>query len=99
MKHTPGPWAFFEDDTLLIGHVKNGNMIARINWFKKFSFQKKANAKLVAAAPELLNELELIVAGWELRRKADDQPGCIGLDLWEQERLEFAQEIITKATK
>lgn len=45
--------------------------------------------ELITAAPDLLAELRLIVAGWT--RKGRD------LTLWEAERLEFAMATIAKA--
>lgn len=51
-----------------------------------------ANAQLIAAAPDLLADLELIVKGWEEIAK-DLRP----LTDWEQERLKFARAAIAQA--
>lgn len=52
-----------------------------------------ANARLIAAAPELLEELKLIVDCWIKR----GTHGTERLTIWEKERLHYMKEVITKA--
>ena len=64
-KHTPGPWRFIEQgDANMYGMVTAGN-----RWIISFrqngelmSETELANAKLMAAAPELLEALKLILS-------------------------------------
>ncbi len=61
-KHTPGPW------TIDLGNVikasNSRESIAMIRWFMADSFDEtegQANARLIAAAPELLQGAEQVV--------------------------------------
>lgn len=61
-KHTPGPWRIGEgiDDGYEI-YAKNGNPIGSVHWTIKAGTEKapaEANARLIAAAPELLEALK-----------------------------------------
>jgi len=49
-KGTPGPWTF--DDTAVCD--KNGNTICIITSLQSTQTQERANARVIAAAPELL---------------------------------------------
>ena len=74
MKHTPGPWELAV--SFPIPTVKgNGESIARIMWISVYPEQQAANARLIAAAPELL---ELLI---KLRQCDRDQHGH-DRDLW-----------------
>ena len=57
-KHTPAPWNVDKDYDIYAGDPKQGTRvdIATISWFRNQNF--KANARLIAAAPELLEALE-----------------------------------------
>lgn len=60
IKHTPGPWAYDDnsgDAGGLVVWASNGDRIARVCWYSEQSATPKAaeaNARLIAAAPELL---------------------------------------------
>ena len=67
-KGTPGPWRVSEKrgDLIDIRHNSNGigaislnlaHVVARQSWLK----EAEANAKLIAAAPELLEALQFII--------------------------------------
>lgn len=64
-KHTPGPWRWY-DDTDEAGKnnrheiVAVGKTVARIYATKGAEAEDAANARLIAAAPDLLVTLELI---------------------------------------
>ena len=56
-KHTPGPWAFY-DDTALTGCIEIvalGKTVARI--YRSVPEKDLPNARLIAAAPDLLEAL------------------------------------------
>lgn len=52
MKHTPGPWESTTDGIELSITAKNGNLLATL------AKGDEANARLIAAAPELLEALK-----------------------------------------
>ena len=54
-----------------------------------------ANARLIAAAPNLLEELRYIEAGWAVRERGG--PGLAPLNPWEIERLSFVRAAIQAA--
>ena len=56
IKHTPGPWAFYNDNRIEI--VAIGKTIARI--YHSVPSEDLPNARLIAAAPDLLDALEMI---------------------------------------
>lgn len=53
-QHTPGPWQFRDGGI----ETLNYHPIARINDDPAFKVQMEANARLIAAAPELLEAAE-----------------------------------------
>lgn len=55
-KHTPGPW-FAGTGWIGAGHVKDGHVVCRLPNFPYGN--SEANANLIAAAPEMLEALEL----------------------------------------
>lgn len=62
MKHTPGPWTL-EYDYSLVMPAKDGNHIVTggpIGPDEASREEKRANARLIAAAPELLEAIELL---------------------------------------
>ena len=61
MTHTPGPWELIE-----LGYGISVGNVAWIGFGTAHSREEHAaNARLIAAAPELLKELKAIVAGIE----------------------------------
>lgn len=88
-QHTKGPWWHDDDGFITSGHGDNYITIADPNCSKLDIDEREANARLIAAAPDLLNAIEilLIYAGdtedmslevWKLakiaREKATDEP-------------------------
>jgi hypothetical protein len=73
--HTPGPWEVFVDVAgKLRIDARDGNFsVARV--FESASLEGKANAALIAAAPELLATLKALVE--ELDRYSGTVPGHI----------------------
>lgn len=62
-QHTPGPWTFDDksgDAGGLVVWAANGDRVARVCWFGDQSetpWATEANARLIAAAPDLLRAL------------------------------------------
>ncbi len=101
-KHTPGPWHVSVHNYGMIcikapeGHPHKTLAAIGYDNSKKndeLLTNNTANARLIAAAPELLAELEGIVTGWNSVEK-HVRP----LTPWELERRKFIKEIICKAT-
>ena len=65
-KHTPGPWAFFDDHPeKVVYHIRDKNHldeIAAIYRYKSNPLDTLADARLIATAPELLETLEELLA-------------------------------------
>jgi len=63
MSHTPGPWKFYDDSndgkTNLIEIVAIGKTVARI--YHSVPAEDLPNARLIAAAPDLLAALNYLV--------------------------------------
>jgi hypothetical protein len=62
-KHTPGPWVFYDDSndgkTKRIEIAARGKTVARI--YHSVPKEDLPNARLIAAAPDLLEALEYMV--------------------------------------
>jgi len=101
LKHTPAPWAYSGGDNNGVDIVLPNNATISISresrYFEGFVMERdemEANAKLIAAAPELLNELLTIVS--EIENSEYwwmDSPGKGGFD------LERIKNTIKKATE
>lgn len=66
-KHTPGPWVSFipKNSTVVEVHDKNGLPIIAWSGFddcRRNYSEQTANARLIAAAPQMLEALELLLA-------------------------------------
>lgn len=84
MSHTPGPWQVNPDIPHLVG---NGTAeVANLYWGELISgMEMRANARLIAAAPELLEALKAVIE-WD-----DDCPFMLGEGFGElRERIETA---------
>ena len=64
-QHTPGPWAYIVPDGHVVRHPQiysDFGPVANATWLGENKLdQLKANARLIATAPELLEALELLV--------------------------------------
>jgi hypothetical protein len=89
MKHTPGPWRLRElaDDTLAVYGAGEYDII-----FPKRGAPKDANARLIAAAPELLAALERL--SWCANHTMYENPDNLAM----QEALTKSLAAIAKAT-
>ena len=73
-KHTPGPWETLPDgDTFFIRVSDKAKPIAKLTWACIRRAELKANARLIAAAPELLEALEDALACLE---RLEDKDGA-----------------------
>lgn len=64
-KHTPGPWFYSQesiDHDWYIVTINGGLIVANVN----SHWRQVANARLVAAAPDLLEALKAVVSAWEV---------------------------------
>jgi hypothetical protein len=102
MKHTPGPWTVGTSDDHWKREVRgeSGKAVAFSGCFP--IAEAHANAKLISAAPELLEALKdvmhLIDIGWLVRDITnDDQPGFAMRQLKPLQTLAKANEAIAKA--
>ena len=90
-QHTPGPWAYIVPDGYVVRHPQiysDFGPVANATWLGENKLdQLKSNARLIAAAPELLEALEEIVS-------AADGDGWSQLDA----DLRKARAAIAKAT-
>lgn len=73
-KHTPGPWQFaaqigsmmFPPVGYSISEMKTGHQITECSPYKKMPIEtQQANARLIAACPEMLKMLELAICELE----------------------------------
>ena len=99
-QHTPGPWlvkgegdpfyvkGIYDVDGRTIGTTWKRGKAPNFN----IEEEEAANARLIAASPYLLEELEAIVSGWWNM----DQT-VRTLTAWEKERYEMAQAAIAAA--
>ncbi len=55
--HTPGPWGYSEGE-IYRGNNPIASVIPSFGWFRKTA-EDEANARLIAAAPELLEQCKL----------------------------------------
>ena len=67
--HTPGPWKVVNHPK--VAHVDSqrsvgagGNGMASVAWLTGGALHQEANARLIAAAPELLEALERLASAW-----------------------------------
>lgn len=89
-KHTPGPWKIIRgDDELFISSAsRKGKVeIATIDtgYIRSFAAEQRANARLIAAAPDLLENLQGC-----MEALASHVPDCI--------EVKAARDAIAKAT-
>lgn len=107
MKHTPGPWKITESANAIVVMGPNAQHVVIIPLFKEYAWSKEeweglnleeknkvsiANARLIAAAPELLEVIREAVDSAE-REMAKGRKASPGLATW----LEKARAALAKA--
>ena len=76
-QHTPGPWDVATkagDGGLVVRSSKSMHELCQIHSSYKYKDAHKANARLIAAAPELL---EALVSMLHLRKMPDEVAECV----------------------
>ena len=94
--HTPGPWAAVEHGVICEKCTSHGNFYV-CGLIDPDNDEDKANARLIAAAPELLEALKSVLeigAGGVIERRETGKPTWHALD----EVANIARNAIAKAT-
>ena len=93
-KHTPGPWKVDQTWALIVGpkmeeiaavHSSMPSGGNRVSWRQT----AEANARLIAAAPDLLQALESLLV--ELGKKGGNTPASEFRGMWETARAAIAK--------
>ena len=93
VKHTPGPWQWTQHFDPTISIYKDGfGTLARL--YDSAAGTGKANARLIAAAPDLLEALKTLVPMLDEWHK--EHPDCVGDK--EPHAIKAARAAIAKAT-
>jgi len=93
-EYTPGAWAVVDEGTIRV-RAEPGNLVALVAGNPhppEDHARRMADARLIAAAPDMLEELRLVAEAWTLI-EAGKVPGRM-LTAWETERLAFIQATI-----
>ena len=97
-KHTPGPWAFRQDSRNIVSTPDNQGRYVTIGQLSESLFitdpEHAANARLIAAAPELLAALDRLLSATVDRTLAEGYE----MDGVEYAARGFALAAIAKAT-
>lgn len=97
-EHTPGPWAAIpsgeagQERAWFVHRVGDAKPIAKIAWYAMPKAESDANARLIAAAPDLLDVLQQVK---EQAYRVPNRGGDVGLPLgaWE-----LVLSVLEKAT-
>lgn len=98
-QHTPGPWELSEGDTSLWAKSPLGARVRISNIIKHApinGINHAANARLIAAAPDLLAALEDLLENLD-ETGLGTMPGDVFSNM--RDTVERAKEAITKATQ
>ena len=86
--HTPGPWLIVSTYVRTAINTAQGIHVAMVNWWKGISVKEhEANARLIAAAPDMLEALEWLSNEFDCR---DDEYGVVGFTRDEFRKAEAA---------
>ena len=88
MKHTKGEWMPKEGQ---IYPVETGKTLALIPYFDEDNKEQEANAKLIAAAPDLLEACDMVLTAWHSKLSNFNKK--------EPAYLEIIRSAIRKATE
>jgi len=86
MKHTPGPWSQYSDTLFYTINGSDNESVAEVRTMYRTKLEAMANARLIAAAPELLEALNAVIATAE------------SVDLDRVKALALAKSVIAKVT-
>ena len=82
-KHTPGPWEIAEDDTHGQAVVRGEHIEIATCWHHcvgSIEKEMRANARLIAAVPDLLEALKDMNSGWKYIRHSYGDLYGVGWD-------------------
>src|SRR5882757_4927554 len=86
-KHTPGPWRFSKEPGHMASIESDYGTVSIPCWNGTTAPQIDANARLISAAPQILEALESIVGEWRTTQ-----------NLWRMEEfIQLAEGAISKA--
>jgi len=91
VKHTMGPW-YLDFDTVSTEPRRKGYVLAQVSFGSIDPDEVKANAHLIAAAPELLEACKLVAATF---KRSNDSGNFLGDD--EHEAWNKVDKAIAKA--
>lgn len=97
VKHTPGPWSstYNEHRGTCQIHADNGTWVATT---RDGTIKQEANARLIAAAPEMLAVIAKACAIFDLNHEGGDEyNGDLSSDLWKAGIHEKLTAAIAKA--
>lgn len=70
MTHTPGPWSLDSSGCRVSGQAKTRGLVAHV-YYKDTLEEREANARLIAAAPEILHMLALVLGRLDMAAYED----------------------------
>jgi hypothetical protein len=88
-KHTPGPWAYQEQSDAYTHIVRGPDNLFICQLSQTTSSEIEANTRLIAAAPELLQALQLVECVYRKNCVNEGEPSSV---------LDSMQAAIAKAT-
>jgi hypothetical protein len=90
-KHTPGPWDSHGEDEVMAGDWDK-HVATAWNNDKIEPAEATANARLIAAAPDLLRCLKVLLEAWEAVPPTVQVPEEINVDeIWDNVRFAIAK--------
>ena len=95
-QHTPAPWEWAENYNGLTGPDQEEVLTYQTyeGMWLSFGVSQEANARLIAAAPDLLEALQDMLSGWKYIRETHGDLYGVG---WDRAQ-EKAEKAIAKAT-
>lgn len=90
-KGTPGPWSYLDDEPDWVTDSNDNIAVARVTRYNTDAKAQLANAKLIAASPDLLAALQSLVEIY------DNDGSCFYTTETKQRALDKAKVAINKA--
>ena len=95
-KHTPGPWEVLEDKSMISVVTECAEICDIVHDVRPVS-ENLANARLIAAAPEMLEALESVLRVVDLGNASGDSAEAFAE--WSQEHETMAQAVYAAVKK
>lgn len=90
-KGTPGPWNYRDDEPEWVTDSNDNIAVARVTRYNTDANAQHANAKLIAASPDLLSALQKLLEIY------DDQSGKVWTTSSKRRALDNARAAVNKA--